>query len=161
MIRLISMRGTRTKRREWAFFSLALLVVAVDQGTKLWIMDTLFLGQSVPLLGPVRLTYITNTGTAFGLFQNQAFLLVFAALLGVAALFFYYWRPPWQSPWLTAGLAMQMGGAVGNLIDRLQYGHVIDFIDLRVWPVFNLADSAIVVGVGLLLYPMLFPPRRQ
>ena len=117
------------------------------------------LGESIPPDGFFRLTYVTNTGAAFGLFPDQAIPLTLTAAVGVIALLLHYRWGISDSLWLKSSLGLQLGGALGNLIDRLRFGHVIDFLDFRVWPVFNLADSAIVVGAIVLIYFLLFASK--
>ncbi len=149
-------------KRDLYFFILALAVVALDQGSKALVRAYLGLGQSFPYEAPLRLTHVANTGAAFGFFADQAFPLLVTAAIGVAAILFYYLYPPFQSPLLTISLGLQLGGATGNLVDRFRYGYVTDFIDLRVWPVFNLADSAITVGVAILVgYLLLARPAPR
>ncbi|MEE8471941.1 MAG: signal peptidase II [Dehalococcoidia bacterium] len=138
------------RTRELFLFLPAAAVVAADQLTKVWIRSFLAYGRSIPEDGPVRLTHIENSGAAFGILANQGILITITAIAGVAALLLYYRYPAFNIPSFQVALGMALGGAVGNLIDRLRFGQVTDFIDLRVWPVFNLADSAIVVGMGLL-----------
>ena len=147
------------KWRNVVFSLSALLIVAADQPSKLWIRTNLTVGQSLPETGFPRLTHITNTGAAFGLFQGQSFPLTIVALVGVAALllyaFFIYRRFPFldnRLVWVSLGLVL--GGTVGNLIDRLRLGYVTDFIDFGFWPAFNIADSAVVVGVIILAYSL-------
>ena len=113
----------------------------------------------MPLLpGVLHLTYVQNTGAAFGLFRGCAGL--FIALAVVIAGWVSVELSQRPHPTLgRVGLSLILGGAVGNLIDRARLGSVIDFIDLRVWPVFNLADSAITIGVGLLLWLAVRRPR--
>lgn len=150
----------RPLRRDALFFSLAVLVFALDQLSKAIIRATLAPGQSVPQDGWVRLTHVTNTGAAFGLFPDQSFVLLITTLVGVAAIVMYYLYPPVDTPFLTMSLGLQLGGAMGNLVDRVFQGHVTDFLDFRVWPVFNLADSAIVVGVIVLAGFLLLNDRK-
>lgn len=134
---------------------IAVLVVLADQASKAWITNNLSPGQSIPL-GVILITYVRNSGAAFGLMANQNLLIIFAVLVGVAAIILYYAYPPFQTIWIRISMGLLLGGAVGNLIDRLRYGFVVDFIDLRVWPVFNVADSAITTGICLLAYYLLF-----
>lgn len=141
--------------REVAFYLVALTVVVADQLTKLLIQSNLALGESVPV-GPVAITYITNTGSLFGLFPNQTLFLIITAAIGLAAVLVYYRYLPARTLLVRASLGLLLGGAVGNLIDRLRFGYVIDFVDLRVWPVFNLADSAVTVGILMLAWFILF-----
>ncbi len=138
------------RTRELFLFLPAAVVVVADQLTKVWIRSFLAYGHSVPEDGPVRLTHIENSGAAFGIMANQGILITITAIAGIAALLLYYRYPVFNIPSFQVALGMALGGAVGNLIDRIRFGRVTDFIDFRVWPIFNLADSAIVVGMGLL-----------
>ena len=139
-------------RRHLLFFSVAMSVLVADQLTKGLVRLHLIPGQSFPAQGLARITHIANSGAAFGILSNQGPLLMVTAGIGIAALLVYYRFPFFDGILTRMGLGLQLGGAAGNLVDRLQFGHVTDFIDLRVWPVFNLADSAIVVGVIILAY---------
>lgn len=141
------------------FFFTALLIVIADQFSKLWIRSTLLVGQSLPEVGFFRLTHVHNTGAAFGLFQNQTFALIIVALVGITVLLVYalfiYPRFPFLNSRLgISALGLVLGGTVGNLIDRLRLGYVTDFISVGIWPAFNIADSAIVVGVIIFAYSL-------
>ena len=157
------MRKASSLAGKWrivVFFFAALLVVAADQLSKTWIRSYLAVGQSLPETGWLRLTHVHNTGAAFGLFQGQSFLLTIVALLGTAILLLYalliYRRLPFLDKTLgKVALGLVLGGTVGNLIDRLRFGYVIDFLDVGIWPAFNVADSAIVVGVFTFAYSLL------
>ena len=139
----------------------AVLVFGLDQLSKAWIRALLAPGQSLPEDAPVRLTHVTNTGGAFGLFPDQTIFFTLVAVLVIGAILFYARRLPEQSLLVQVALGMQLGGAIGNLLDRIRLGYVVDFIDFRFWPVFNLADSAIVVGVIFLAYTYLFGSDRR
>jgi len=144
-------------RRDLLFFGMAVLVFVFDQAAKMVVRASLTPGESIPPDGWFRFTHVTNTGAAFGLFQGQGPLLLLTTVIGVAAIVTYYLYPPVQTPVLTTSLGLQLGGAIGNLVDRVTLGHVTDFFDFRIWPVFNIADSAIVVGVVVLTgYMLLF-----
>lgn len=111
----------------------------------------------MPETGFFRFTHVHNTGSAFGLFQNQALPLTIVAFIGIAALLFFVLFMHRRFPFLAAtpvklALGLILGGAVGNLIDRLSYGYVTDFIAVGRWPAFNIADSSIVVGTILIAY---------
>lgn len=138
--------------REALFIGIAAAVFVADYLTKLWVRTSMFPGQSIFPDAPVRLTYITNTGSAFGLFQDQTIFLVITAVIGIGAIVLYHATHSAKTLPLTVSLGLQLGGAAGNLVERLQHGRVTDFIDLRFWPVFNVADSCIVVGVALLAW---------
>ena len=141
--------------------SISLGVILVDQLSKLGIKSFLSLGESFPGDWPVRFTYVQNTGMAFGIKANP-FLLVFVTSAVVVALLVFFLRyHEFQPKLVRIALSSILGGAVGNLIDRVNQGFVVDFIDFQVWPVFNIADSSVVVGVGLLLYFLLFHPEAK
>lgn len=139
---------------------LAALVVVLDQITKLAIMDSLTAYQDVvALTGFFNLVHVHNTGAAFSLFADQpgwqrGFFVVLA--LVAAGVILYLLRRTRGQPLFCAALALILGGAVGNLIDRVLYGHVIDFLDFYLgtwhWPAFNVADSAITLGAALLIW---------
>lgn len=141
--------------------SASLSVLLVDQLTKLWIRSFLALSESFPSDWPVRFTYVQNTGIAFGIKANQLFLIFVTMAVVVSLLFVSIRYHMFQPRAVRIGLALMLGGAVGNLIDRVGSGYVTDFIDLQVWPVFNVADSAVVIGVGLLSYFFLFHPGAR
>ena len=133
------------------FLIIAAFVVALDQTSKLWVSSHLDLYETIPLVGCLSLTHARNTGSAFGLFANQAFLLTLVAIVGLMViLLFYRYLSRFNILGILA-LALVFGGALGNLIDRLRFGYVTDFVDVRLWgdfhwPTFNVADSAITVG---------------
>ena len=147
------------QRQSGVFLLTALLIVAADQLSKIWIRSNIAVGQSLPETGFLRLTHVHNTGAAFGLFQDQSFLLTVVALLGAAILLLYalliYRRFPLLDNMLgKSALGLVLGGTVGNLIDRLYFGYVTDFVDVGIWPAFNIADSAIVFGVIIFAYSL-------
>ncbi len=127
-----------------------------DQLTKAWLVSAFEPGQTLPLIPSLlHLTYVQNTGAAFGLFRGAQALFI-ACSVGVMAWIFWQWR---KNTWDAAtfwGAALIFGGSAGNLIDRLRLGFVIDFLDLRIWPVFNVGDSAITIGVVLIIWQSLF-----
>jgi signal peptidase II len=126
-------------------------IVAVDQATKWLVMRHFMLGTSHSVIPSVlHLTYVHNRGAAFSLFQGQQAVFI---LLAAAVILWVAWdlAKNQSAAHMRWALGLVLGGAVGNLIDRLRFGHVIDFIDLRVWPVFNIADSAITIGVACLI----------
>jgi signal peptidase II len=136
-------------------------VVGLDQLTKYLIRANMDLGESMPAEGFFRLTHTTNTGGAFSILANQGFLLTVTALLGIAILVIYLRYLPLESRLLKIGLGLEFGGAVGNLIDRVRFGEVTDFIDVGAWPVFNVADSALTVGTVLIIYYLIFVAGRK
>jgi signal peptidase II len=147
-------------RRELLFIVGALLTLIVDQITKNLAVNYLQPVGSIPVLGFVRLTYVENRGAAFGLLQNQTVFFVLVGVLVVGGLIASYRYLPGFSPLLNLALGLQLGGALGNLMDRVRQGYVVDFFDLTWWPVFNVADSAIVVGVCVMAYYLVWAPRN-
>ena len=142
-------------RDAW-FLGLAVLVVLVDQLTKWFIRQTVARGDAWPDPSwPLRIVHYRNTGAAFGILQNAGPLLVVTSLIGMAAILVYLFNPGFAHPLMRLGLALMFGGAVGNLIDRLFNGNVVDFLQVPHWPAFNVADSAISIGVVLLIWAML------
>ena len=153
-------------RSAWSRFWLAaigLLVIALDQWTKAWVRNNLPLNISsnpVPWLDPIfTFTHTQNTGAAFGLFKNLGGVFVLVALAVILAIAIYYQQLASNSWLLRVAFGLQLGGAAGNLIDRLRFGYVTDFVDVRWWPIFNVADSSVVVGAILLAYYALFLDR--
>ena len=119
-------------------------------------------GESLPVISRVlHLTYVQNTGAAFGLLKHQQTLFIGTSLLIIAWLIRESLARPPQSFLVMWSYALILGGAAGNLIDRLRFGHVVDFLDFRIWPVFNVADSAITIGVTLLIWHGLMTNKRH
>jgi signal peptidase II len=131
-----------------------LAIFVVDRLTKQWAVGWLMPRTSVELLPFFHLTYVENTGAAFGIghSRNRFFIILSTLLIG----FLFYLQRTWKTKnaWIQMGLLLVAGGALGNLYDRLVYGFVIDFMDFRVWPVFNVADSCVTVGAGCLAWGM-------
>jgi signal peptidase II len=153
-------------RRDIQAIFLILFVVLADQLTKLWIMNSLPLfGKRIIIPGFFNLVHVTNTGAAFGLLAGehalwrQVFFIV-VALVALTAIFFAYHQVRTKGLLFTGAVGLIAGGALGNLIDRIRFGAVVDFLDFYIqnyhWPAFNVADSAITVGVGLFLAASLF-----
>ena len=136
-----------------SLYVLALVVgvLAFDQLTKRVVTQNLALGESWPAEGFFRITRVANTGSAFGLFGGHNMLLTVASILGVAVIL-WFMRASGESLVVRTSLGLMLAGAVGNLIDRVSLGYVTDFIDVGPWYIFNVADSAIVVGVAALLF---------
>jgi len=138
-----------SKRNTILFLVIAAVVLALDQLLKLLVVLLMEPGQSVTVIpGVLDITYSTNTGAAFGIMKGsgQVLFLVAMVVVVLTVAWFYYTRHQ-EGAWSFIALGMVIGGALGNLVDRLFRGKVIDFIDLGWWPVFNLADVAIVTGV--------------
>lgn len=147
---------THTSRSIWLVPAVvAAAVVTLDQLTKAWILQTLgdVEGNSMPLLGDwLKFTYVRNTGVAFGMGQSfPYFFTVTSIVISIAALYFYRNHLPNHNPLIQLTVGAILGGAVGNIIDRLRYGYVVDFVHVTWFPgIFNLADACISCGVVIL-----------
>jgi signal peptidase II len=142
------------------FFLTALLVLVADQLTKIWIRANLAIGQSIPESGLFQLTHVYNTGAIFGFFRGQTFPIIIVGLVVLVLLlvfvFLFLPRFAFSNHWLSyLSLGLVFGGMAGNLIDRLRLGYVTDFIDIGMWPAFNIADSAITTGSILFAFGVL------
>jgi signal peptidase II len=136
------------------FFLIVAGIVAVDQLSKYLVALHMEVGQSIPLIKNVlAITYVRNPGAAFGLLPYRTIFFIVVTLLVMGMIIYYYRVLPAGYWLLRLGLALQLGGAIGNFIDRVRHSSVVDFIDVKFFPpVFNLADTAIVLGVVLFLF---------
>lgn len=142
-------RGFRTA----VFFMIAATVFTLDQVTKTIIRGWLDPGEAWPNSDwLLHLVNVSNSGAAFGILQGQTVFLIGTSLVGVAAILLYFMYPPLEHGLLRAALALQLGGAAGNLIDRIRSGEVTDYINFQFWPAFNVADSSIFIGVATIFY---------
>lgn len=138
------------------FWLVALFTLVADQVTKYIVRTTMTEWESIPLIKDIfHLTYVLNPGAAFGMLPNKTVFFVVIAVVVIGGIIIFNRRVPADRILLRSALGLQVGGAVGNLIDRLRFAHVVDFLDFRVFPVFNFADVAITVGVGLLILEIL------
>jgi signal peptidase II len=147
-------------------FTIAGIILILDQATKAMITNSMALYQSIPVIpGFFSITHIHNPGGAFGFLADQGpavrtvmFLVV--SSLAVGLILYFYKNTPRTHPYLQIGFALIFGGAVGNLIDRVRFGKVVDFLDVYIrqmhWPAFNVADSAISIGMVIFMYHVLF-----
>ncbi len=146
-------------QRSWVdvFISICIVfsVVLLDRVTKIFFSNALSLGESIPVVRNIfHFTLVQNTGIAFGLFKNQGIVFIIVPVIAIALIAFniyYYRNNEYVGRAYLIGFSLILAGAIGNLIDRIAFGHVIDFIDFRVWPVFNIADSAITIGTIIIL----------
>ncbi|MEO8458192.1 MAG: signal peptidase II [Chloroflexota bacterium] len=146
----------------YVFWLAAVLVVALDQITKAIVRSTLDVGERWPTSGPVYFRYVTNTGAAFGSLQNATTLLIGMTFIGLAAIYLYYRNPPFQHWIASVAIGMMLGGAIGNLIDRVRVGRVTDFAHLFPhFPNFNVADSSISIGVTIIIIGYLLFGEQQ
>ena len=155
--------GTDTRRppiyRDILLIQLIVLVFLSDQFTKYLVRAFLVLHESLPREGFLRITHTFNTGSIFGLFQGQNTPLILVSFIGVAVLVLLYRSQRYPTGLLRLSLGLQLGGAFGNLIDRVRLGHVTDWVDVGPWPVFNVADASIVTGLIILAWLFIMAER--
>ena len=155
--------------RHWiAFFGIAAAVIVADQLSKAWIVAEFPFGEPVEILGAwLRIWYVANSGALFGLFRDQAVLFAILSIGVIGLIVWFHGHAVSGSGWLaTVALGLLLGGAVGNLVDRLRIGHVVDFVDMGFpggWRFYtwNVADAAITVSILLLLLMAVLPQARH
>ena len=156
-------RATRSfaaTRAQWlALAAIALAAVVADQVTKHLVVATLQLGEGLHVVGPFTIRHVQNSGIAFGLFSNATAAVIVVTMIAIGWMLAYFARSGARHPVLPVALGLVIGGSVSNLADRVRLGFVTDFLDFRYWPAFNLADSFIVVGVGILLVALVAADR--
>jgi len=146
------------------FIGWTIFVILFDQGSKFFIQSKMKIGESIPIIkGIFHITYIENPRTAFGLFEYQTMFFMVAALISVILAILIYKKIVFKKDsFMYIPLTLVLGGAAGNLIDRVRIdGRVIDFLDFRIWPIFNCADMAIVCGMLILLIHFLFYTKEE
>ncbi len=142
--------------RSGIFFAAA-LVFAADRLTKYFIIKSLALGQSIEVIPNIfHITPVFNNGAAFGVFRDCGLFFIIFSFTVIALILLIVSRSPRLDRLTAVSLALILGGAAGNLIDRMRFGYVIDFLDFRIWPVFNIADSCITIGVALIAFGIIF-----
>ena len=146
-------RRARRWRKDLMFFAIAACVIGLDQLTKWLVRDHLALYEQWPrdAFLHMRIIHVVNSGAAFGILQGQTPFLIMTSVLGLAAIVMYYVYPPMDHGLIRVALGMQLGGAVGNFIDRVRVGEVTDFIDVGRFPTFNVADSSISISIVAVL----------
>jgi signal peptidase II len=140
--------------------AIALSAVVGDQVTKHVVASNLTLGESLHVVGPFSIRHVENSGIAFGLFSSATAAVIVVTTIAVGWMLVYFARSGARHPVLPVALGLVIGGSVSNLADRVRLGFVTDFLDFRYWPAFNLADSFIVIGVGILLVALLLAERE-
>ena len=134
----------------------AAIVFALDQATKFLVVQNIPLSESwsiSPIFARLfKFTYITNTGAAFGMFPQLGNIFTVVAIIVIIGIVFFHHFLPIGSIWVRLSIGLQLGGAMGNLVDRVLRGFVVDFVDIGFWPIFNIADISIVVGVTILTF---------
>ena len=145
---------------EWlALAAVAIAAVAADQLTKHIVSSRLALDDEVKVLGPLSIHHVQNSGIAFGLFSSATAVVIVLTTVAVGWMLVFFARSGARHPVLPVALGLVIGGSVSNLVDRVRLGHVTDFLDLKWWPAFNLADSFIVIGVAILLAALIAADR--
>ena len=148
--------------KDFIFWPTIVVVFLLDQLSKNIVTNIFKDGKIWPEESPIRLAYVTNTGSAFGLFQNATLFLTIASIIGICFLFYLYYYKAKSKPILRFALGLMVGGALGNLFDRVYQGYVVDFIGVWWWPWFNIADSSVSVGTFILVTVLLiFDKSKQ
>jgi len=143
-------------------FSVAVLVLIADRVSKLIVSHILVQGQSLKIFPNIfHLTLVLNKGAAFGFFKDQRAFFIAVAMLAVTVIIIYIFKGDGRGRYMFLPLGLIMGGAIGNLIDRVRFGCVIDFLDFRIWPVFNIADSCITIGMAILAMDLLLSKNAK
>lgn len=138
-------------------FGLGIIIFIIDQLVKSYVTASMQLGQSVPVIKDVfYITYVLNPGAAFGIFEHQRLFFIIVALVLLGAVLYFRKKLLQENYMIQYGVGLLLGGAIGNLYDRLQNGLVVDFFDFRFWPVFNIADVAICLGAALIMIDICF-----
>jgi signal peptidase II len=158
-------RSLAASGAQWlALCAIALSAIAADQLTKHLVTVGLRLDEGLHVVGPFWIHHVRNSGIAFGLFSSATAVVIVLTAIAIAWMLWYFARSGARHPVLPVALGLVIGGSVSNLLDRVRLGYVTDFLDFRYWPAFNLADSFIVVGVGILLVALAVSdrePRRR
>lgn len=155
-------RSLAPGRAQWlALSAVALAAVVADQLTKNVIARTLEVGEAVELIGPVAIHHVQNSGIAFGLFASRTTFVIGITVVAVTAMLWFFARSGRRHPLLPVAIGLVLGGSLANLLDRVRLGHVTDFLDVSVWPAFNLADTFIVVGVALVFGALVLADRPR
>ncbi|GMA47168.1 signal peptidase II [Tetragenococcus muriaticus] len=145
-------------------FLLSLLVIGIDQWVKFWTVTNLEIGETQSLLDPLfSLTYVQNQGAAWNILEGQMTFFTLITVIAVVVVTYLIFRYRKESKFLTIGLALVLAGAVGNFIDRIRLGYVVDMIqaDFIQFPIFNIADSSLVIGVILIFIYTIFEDRLK
>jgi signal peptidase II len=158
----VAERSLAASPQQWlALGAVAAAATGADQLTKAVVSSRLGLDEQIKIVGPLSIHHVQNSGIAFGLFASATSLVILLTGLALAWMLWFFARACARHPVLPVALGFVIGGSISNLFDRVRLGHVIDFIDLRFWPAFNLADSFIVVGVAILLAALVLTDRER
>lgn len=139
------------KKKLFLFVLISSAVVLIDQLLKYFIAANMQPAESAAVINNIfHITYVQNTGAVFSLFKDSTTLLIWISVVVIGAVIYYYDKIP-DKKYAVVSAALFLGGTIGNLIDRVRLGYVVDFLDFRIWPVFNIADSAITIGVLMMV----------
>ena len=154
------LRRVRSKQIVWPLLVTALIIIS-DQITKAFIIEWLKPQGTVSIIGDLlRLTFVTNSGVAFGMLTGIPYVLTIPIVILIGVIMYYLVKTLGQSFLLTLALSLELGGALGNLIDRIRLGYVVDFVKFPYWPAFNVADSCVVIGAIGLAFVLLWQDRK-
>ena len=142
--------------KDWIFYVLTIAVIICDQLTKYVVRETIPLYETFIQVGIFSIVHGQNTGSAFGLFAGFTNYLIVASLIGLALILYFFVKQASANLFVRIAVGLIVGGAVGNLIDRVKDGFVVDFISVGWWPAFNVADSAISIGMTVMVLFMIF-----
>ena len=157
----VAERSLAARAPQWVgLAAVVFAAIAADQLTKLIVSSQLAFGASLHVLGPFAIHHVQNSGIAFGLFSSATPVVTALTAVAVGWMLVFFARSGARHPVLPVALGLLIGGSTSNLVDRIRLGHVTDFLDLRYWPAFNLADSFIVVGVAILFLALLLGETR-
>ena len=157
----VAERSLAARPTHWvSLAAIVLAALAADQLTKQIVTGHLQLDQGHHIVGPFWIHHVQNSGIAFGLFSSATAAVIVLTGVAVAWMLLFFARSGTRHPVLPVALGLVIGGSLSNLLDRVRLGYVTDFLDLRYWPAFNLADSFIVIGVGILLTALVFAERE-
>ncbi|WP_018921323.1 signal peptidase II [Salsuginibacillus kocurii] len=150
----------------WKYYLLAVVIISLDQWTKRLVVNNMEIRESIPVIdGFLYLTSHRNAGAAFGILQGQQWLFYIVTVVVTVALIYYMYLYAGRSVWYGLPLGLLLGGAIGNFIDRILFGEVVDFVDVYFgaysFPIFNVADAALVIGVILLLGRIFLDERKE
>jgi signal peptidase II len=158
----VAERSLSAERRQWIGLAVvAVAAIAADQITKHVVASSITLDHAVKLIGPFSIRHVQNSGIAFGLFSSATVIVIVLTTVALGWMLIFFARSGARHPALPVALGLLIGGSVSNLVDRVRLGYVTDFLDLRWWPAFNLADASIVVGVAVLLGSLLLTDRSR
>jgi signal peptidase II len=161
----VAARSLAARPTHWlGLTAVALAALFADQLTKHVVASQVPLDDEVQVVGPFSIHHVQNSGVAFGLFASATAIVIVLTTIAIAWMVGYFAKSGARHPLLPVAVGLLIGGSVSNLADRVRLGHVTDFLDLRYWPAFNLADSFIVIGVAMLLGALVAAdrgPRRR